>query len=139
MLDEIVSGILGGAIAQRLSKRFPPRNSKELSSIPAQELEVRNKYLYIAMLFACIVGFFSPFLLVAFTNKKSAWVAGAMFGLPFLFLLLIALSVGMLSGFKRMRELIFYFEQQQNINIYVIYMLGAPLAALGLASIIFIW
>lgn len=64
MLGEMVSAILGNAIAKLLSKWAPPREQKKFSKIPQETLGRRNKLLYLGASIVAILGFLPLFFLL---------------------------------------------------------------------------
>jgi len=140
MLDEILSAIAGNAIARMIAKVAPPRKVGEFAAVPFEILERRNRWLYFGTLLVSVFGFLLPFPFIHAGHGGAGWFAGAVFGLPFSALLIYVLLVWCLLGGRRARELIFYFEAKQGMNIRVFYFLGAPLSLLGVVSFcLFMW
>jgi hypothetical protein len=134
MLDEIISAIAGSVVAKLLSKLAPARMRSEFATVPFETLERRNRLLYFGMLAAAILGFFSPFLFTPVEHARGGWFAGAIFGLPFSAMLIYILAIWSLLDGRRARELLFYFEIKQKVNVYVFCFLGSPLAVIGVVS-----
>jgi len=140
MLDEILSAIAGNAIVRMIAKLAPPRKVGEFAAMSLEVLERRNRWLYFGMLLVFIFGFFLPFPFIHVGHGGAGWFAGAVFGLPFSALLIYVSVVWCVLGDRRARELIFYFEVKQGLNIRVFYFLGAPLSLLGIVSFcVFVW
>jgi hypothetical protein len=84
MPHEIVSAVVGNAIARIVSKLAPARRAGDFAGTPFERLQRRNRWLYYGLLTIAVFGFVAPYLF--FTPGKfgfSAWFAGAIFGLPF--------------------------------------------------------
>src|SRR6266702_1292514 len=132
MLGEIVSAVLGNAVAKLLSKWAPPRRAEEFSKIPREALRRRNRSLYFGASIVATLGFVAPyifFLLVE--SKRGGWIAGAMLGLPFSGLLVYIAVIWSVLGAARAREFLGYFEAQQKMSIYIFYIAGIPLSLIG--------
>lgn len=46
MLDDVLSGLIGGLLAKGMSKVFPPQEKHELAHVPFDAIRQRNKWLY---------------------------------------------------------------------------------------------
>ena len=137
---EIAGAIVGNAIAGIVSKLAPARRAGEFAGTPFERLQRRNRWLYRGLPTIAVFGFVAPYLF--FTLGKlgfSAWFAVAIFGLPFSGMLAYMILIWCALGSRRARELLFYFEAKQKTNIYVFYVLGAPLSLLGVISLLFLW
>jgi hypothetical protein len=143
MSHELLSGILGSLAAEVASKIAPARQGGEFADIPPETLQLRNRWLYLCLLGTGCLGFAAPLLALAIGSEdapwRNAWLAGVIFGLPFLIMFMFLAIVWATRGSKRTRELLFYFERQQQTHIYVFYLYAVPLAVLGLTSSILVW
>jgi hypothetical protein len=143
MPHELLSGILGSLAAEVASKSAPARQGGEFADIPPETLQLRNRWLYLCLLGTGCLGFAAPLLALAIGSEdapwRNAWLAGVIFGLPFLIMFMFLAIVWATRGSKRTRELLFYFERQQRTHIYVFYLYAVPLAVLGLTSSMLVW
>jgi hypothetical protein len=135
---EIIDGIIGSTIAELISKIFPPRKGGEFSDMPLDVFERRNKWLYRGMILAFVVGFFAPIcLFIPVKNEGQIFPGfGAIIGLPFSSFFAYVILVRLIAGPKRVRELLFFYEQKTRTHIYVSYFVGVPIALLGLISLV---
>jgi hypothetical protein len=145
---EIISGIVGATIGRLVSKFSAARRTGEFGNTSFEMLERRNKWLYRGLLAAFCLGVLTPYALfppgaggrvgVGHGVWFPAWFAGAMFGLPFSAMLLFVIVTWLALGKQRARELLFYFESKQKMNVYVFYVLGAALTPIGIVSLLFL-
>jgi hypothetical protein len=145
---EIISGFVGGTIAEFASKFLPARKAGQMGDEFLRTNEHRNKWLYRGLLAAFCLGFLTPFALfppgadgrlgVGHGEWIGAWFAGALFGLPFSAMLLFVIFTWLALGKQRARELLVYFEIKQKMNIYAFYVPGAALAPIGIVSLLFL-
>jgi predicted membrane channel-forming protein YqfA (hemolysin III family) len=135
MIDDILTGLLGGYVADRLARRVRPKKTSEFDSVPIDELRLRNNWIEVTGSLIFGGGLFLMLLCMAGIGLNGdVWRLGVFFCFP-MTLTLFSVCLAMLPrGIKRFREFWRFHELKHGTRLALLLSMYVPFAAIGLVS-----
>jgi MFS family permease len=137
MIDDIVTGIIGGYLADRLGRRFlPPKATSSFDYISREDLRRRNHWIEIVGAAIWPTAMLLIFIgLLNFGLNQNPWRIGLLFGFPIALTLAFVCAVTLPKGLPRFREFWRYHELKNGIRLAALLALYVPLAIIGVIGL----
>jgi hypothetical protein len=136
MIDDILTGLISGYVADRLARLVPPKATSRFDSMTYSELRARNHWIEMTGTVILVGSFLLIFTyLLAFGLNQNPWRLGLVFGLPITMAILFACAVTLPRGILRCREYWRYHEIKNKIRLALLFSLYIPFALLGVVSV----
>jgi hypothetical protein len=140
MIDDIVTGLIGGLLGERLKTLARPRKTSAFDSIPAKTLKQRNNWIDVAGRFIYVGSYFVFFAgLLYFGLGGNLWRVALVFFFPETLALVFVGAATLPHGIKRWHEFWRFHEIKQRSHLYLLLALYIPMGLLGLVSAIMVF
>ena len=134
MIDDILSGLLGGYLADRLARQVRPKRTSDFDHMSIDELGLRNNWIDVAGTLIGVGSFCLMFLLLVNLGPPDVWRLGLVFCFPATLQLLFVCIVTLPKGTGRLREFWRFHELKHRIRLALLLSMYIPLAAIGAIS-----